>query len=75
MAEFYFSVNLAEDRTLCLAPLTERRISLANQQITDSSGYFLYETRGSGENASVEVIAQVFSEEAAFLLRDQFHMD
>jgi hypothetical protein len=74
MADFYFSVNLDDDRKLCLAPLTDRRLAMAGVELADPSGYFLYEQRGSTELGSVEIIAQVFSDDAAFRLRDMFHM-
>ncbi len=74
MADFYFSVNLEPDRTLCLAPLTDRRISLSGQQVEDTSGYFLFEQRGTGETAGIEIIAKVMDDEAALRLRDMFQM-
>ena len=75
MDEHYFSVRLGEERTLCLAPLTDRRIAMSGQEIPDPSGYFLFEQRGTDENARVEIIAQVLSEDAVFRLRDTFKMD
>jgi hypothetical protein len=74
MAEFYFSVNLDNERTLCLAPLTDCRIAMAGIDIGDPSGYFLFETRGTGDNAGIEVIARVLTEDAAFRLRDMLNM-
>lgn len=74
MSEFYFSVSLDNDRTLCLAPLTDRKIAISGQEIADPSGYFLYETRGSDEAGAVEIIAQIVSEEAVLRLRDMFKM-
>ncbi len=74
MAYFYFSVNLDNDRTLCVAPLTDRQIAAAGQDIADTTGYFLYQTRRSDEIGGMEIIAQAVSEEAAFRLRDMFHM-
>lgn len=73
MGEFYFSVNLDNDRTLCIAPLTDRKIALSGEEINDPSGYFLFETRGS-EDAAVEIIARLQSEEAALRLREMFKM-
>ena len=73
MAEFYFSVNLDNDRTLCLAPLTDRKIALSGEEIADPSGYFLFETSSSDDSA-IEIIARVQSEEAAFRLRTMFKM-
>jgi len=73
MDNFYFSVNLGNDRTLCVAPLTDRKIALSGEDIGDTSGYFLFETRSS-DGFAVEIIAKVQSEEAAFWLRDMFKM-
>ncbi len=75
MEEYYFSTELGDNHTLCLAPLTDRRINLASQEITDPSGYFLYEKRGGGDLAGIEIIAQVFSEEAVLRLREAFGLD
>lgn len=74
MEAYYFSLALGDERTLCLAPLTERRFAMSGQEIVDRSGYFLFEKRGSGESADVEIIAQVLSEEAALRLRDVLGM-
>jgi len=74
MDQFYFSVHLDNDRTLCLAPLTERKVGMSGQDIPDSSGYFLFERRSSDELGGVEIIARVCSEEAAFRLRDMLKM-
>jgi hypothetical protein len=71
---YYFSANLDNDTTLFLAPLSDRRLAMSGQEIEDASGYFLYEVRGRGENAAVEIIAQAVSEEAAFRLKDLFGM-
>jgi hypothetical protein len=73
MAEFYFSVNLDNDRTLYIAPLTDRKIALSGEEIADPSGYFLFEAHSSDDSA-IEIIARVQSEEAAFRLRDMFKM-
>jgi hypothetical protein len=74
MSEFYFSVNLDNHRTLCVAPLTDRRIAMSGQDIEDSSGYFLFERRGTGESAEIEILAQAVSEDAAHRLREMFEM-
>lgn len=74
MPDFYFTVNLDEERTLCLAPLTNRKLALVEDEIEDPSGYFLFECRGRGERATIEIIAKVHSEEAVFRLRDIFKM-
>jgi hypothetical protein len=74
MADFYFSVNLDNNRTLCLAPLTDRRIAMSGMQIDNPSGYFLFEQSGADELAEIEIIAHVLSDEAAMRLRDMFNM-
>ncbi|MCV9938699.1 hypothetical protein OIU35_20320 [Boseaceae bacterium BT-24-1] len=74
MADMYFSVNIDNDRTLCLAPLTERKIIASGQDIADTSGYFLFERRGSGDFATVEIIAQVISDDAVFRIREMLNM-
>lgn len=74
MSEYYFSVNLDNRRTLCVAPLTDRRIAMSGQDVADSSGYFLFEKRGTGDVAEIEVLAQAMSEDAAFRLKDMFNM-
>jgi hypothetical protein len=68
MADLYFSASVDNETTLCIAPLTERRIALSGQEIGDASGYFLYATRKSEEPNEVEVIARLVSEDAAFSL-------
>lgn len=74
MDNLYFSVNLEDDHTLFLAPLTDRRIEMSGQEIANPGGYYLYEKRGSGDWATIEIIAQVLSDEAAMRLRDVFKM-
>jgi hypothetical protein len=70
MAEFYFSVSIDNNRTLHLAPLTDRLIAQSGQEVPDAGGYFLFERRQSEGPQHVEIIAQALSEEAAFRLRD-----
>jgi hypothetical protein len=70
MAQYYFSAKIDSDTTLCIAPLTNRRIELSGQQIDDPSGYFLYQTRGGGEPSDVQILARLDSEEAALRLKD-----
>lgn len=74
MDQFYYTVAIGSNRTLCLSPLTDRLISLSGQEIGDTSGYFLYERRERGDIVDVEVIAHVLSDEAASRLRQVFNM-
>jgi hypothetical protein len=70
MAEYYFSAKVDSETTLCIAPLTSKRIELSGQEVENPSGYFLYQTRGGGEPGEVEIIARLESEEAALRLKD-----
>jgi len=70
MSDYYFSAQIGDEKTLCLAPLSDRRIDMSGQSISDPSGYFLYEQRGSGDMAEVEILAHLLSEDAAFRLRE-----
>lgn len=74
MSEYYFSAQIDRDTTLCIAPITRKRIELSGQQIDDPSGYFLYQTRGGGEPSDVEIIARLDSEEAALRLKDMLSL-
>jgi hypothetical protein len=74
MSAYYFSKALDNYRTLCLAPLTDRRVAESGQDVQDVSGYFLFEKRGCGEAAEVDILAQALSDEAAFRLRELFEM-
>ena len=70
MPELYFSAQLDSSTTLCIAPLSNRRIELSGEELEDVSGYFLYKTVGGGEPEDVEVIARLTSEEAAWALKE-----
>lgn len=75
MAEHYFSTNIDNETTLCIAPLTNRRIAMSGQELADTSGYFLYETRKSEQPNEVRIIAQILSEDAAFQLSRMLRME
>lgn len=70
MSDCYFSAEIGNQKTLYLAPLSDRRINMSGQSIADQSGYFLFEQRGTGDAAEVEILAHLLSEEAAFRLKD-----
>jgi len=73
MLNFYFSANLDNDRTLCLAPLCDRFLATSGQEVSDPGAYFLYERRASDPD-SVRIIAQVLSDEAALELRGMLNL-
>jgi hypothetical protein len=75
MAEHYFSTNIDNGITLCIAPLTNRRLTMSGQEIPNAGGYFLYETNKSECPNEVRIIAQIFSEEAAFQLSRILNME
>lgn len=64
MNAFYFSADIEENATLCIAPLTRRAAEAVGQSWEKCSGYFLFR-RGKGNVEDVEIIAQLESEEAA----------
>lgn len=68
MAEFFMSAQLSDGVTLCVAPLSSRRIEQSGQTIEDQSGYFLYERRLRGNAEVVRIMAQVIDEDAALRL-------
>jgi hypothetical protein len=70
MPEYYFSAKIDSDTTLCIAPITDKRVELSGEQIEDRSGYFLYQTKGRGEPGEVEILARLTSEEAALRLKE-----
>lgn len=69
MADYYFSAKADDDTTICIAPITERRIELSGEKVDDKSGYFLFETRGGAEPSEVRILARLTSEEAALRLK------
>lgn len=75
MEGLYFSARIGDGRTLCLAPITDRRLAMSTQDVNDASGYFLYELIGAGESARVEIIAQLVSEDAIHRLRAMLKLD
>ena len=70
---YYFSANLDNNRVLCIAPLSNRRIENCPERLDDISGYFLFETKRA-EPHSTKVMARIISEEAAFELSELLNM-
>jgi hypothetical protein len=75
MPEYYFSKKIDSTTTLCIAPLSDRRIELSGEQVDDPSGYFLYKTMGLAEPNEVEILARLTSEEAAFRLKELLSLE
>ncbi len=74
MAEYYFSAQMDNGATLCIAPLTDRRIELSGEEIADTSGYFLYSI-GDDLGRDVQILASIPSEEAAWQLKEMLKLD
>lgn len=72
---YYFTVNVDNETTLCIAPLSDRRLALSGQEIPDTSGYFLCEMRKSEQPEEVRILAQLVSEEDAIRLSQVLNMD
>jgi hypothetical protein len=69
MPDYYFSAKVDDDTTICIAPITERRIELSGEKVDDTSGYFLFETKGGAEPSEVQILARLTSEDAALRLK------
>lgn len=74
MAEYYFSAQMDNGGTLCIAPLTDRRIELSGEEVADPSGYFLYSTMGDEHCKAVQILASIPSEEAAWRLKEMLNL-
>ena len=70
MAELFMSAQLSDGVTVCVAPLSDRRIEQSGQSIEDRSGYFLYERRPRGNAEEVRIMARVIDEDAALRLSE-----
>mgnify|MGYP000887214384 CR=1 FL=1 len=73
MADYYFTASRDNGTTLFLAPLTNRHIEAAGQDLPDTSGHFLYESDHSDPDA-IRIIAQVVSSDAVFELKAMLGM-
>jgi hypothetical protein len=67
MSDLYFSTNVGNEITLCIAPLTSAS-ARANGMDDHQVGYFLFEKNHSEDSDNVAVIAHLQSEEAALRL-------
>lgn len=67
MNALYLSANVSDDASLCIAPLSKRKIAACGQDPLDAAGYFLFEQR-HGDPDGVEVLARIETEEAAIRL-------
>lgn len=76
MPDMYYSTNLTNNVTLCIAPLTDQQIASAGPEIADDPlGYFLYEYCADTGPHNVSVIAKVVDDEAAWRLSRMLKME
>jgi hypothetical protein len=71
---YYFSANVDNNRVLCIAPLTNRRIEGCCEPLDNISGYFLFETNRTEGPNSTRILARIVSEEAAVELSAMLNM-
>lgn len=67
MDAIYLSASVDDNASLCIAPLTKRRILASGQDPNDAAGYFLFQCQEDDPD-SVEILARVESEAAAVRL-------
>jgi hypothetical protein len=67
MDAIYLSASIGENASLCIAPLTKRRMLACGHSPSDASGYYLYQCRDDDPD-SAEIIAHIESEDAAVRL-------
>jgi len=72
MSEYYLSAPLDNETTICVAPLSDRRLEMSGEELADKSGYFLYTVRHTTQPETVNILARIHSEEAVWHLKDMF---
>lgn len=68
MADYYYTASRGDGTTLYIAPLTDRVIDAAGQELPAQGGHFLFE-RSDADPSEVRVIAHLMSDEAVFEMR------
>jgi hypothetical protein len=68
VTDYYLSAQVDQETTLCISPMTARRLALSCDEVEDESGHFLYVIRGGDEPREVEILARLTSDEAVFKL-------
>ena len=67
MDAVYLSASVAENASLCIAPLSKRRMLAAGEEPGSASGYYLFQYR-DGDPDNIEILARCDSEDAALKL-------
>jgi len=70
MSDFYYSVKLANSRTLCIGAVTQREVEgvVLRPKRSDETAYYLYEMDAGNLDADIKILAKFISEEAALSL-------
>lgn len=70
MSDLYYSVRLANSRTLCIGAVTQREVegAILRPKRSDETAYYLYEMDSSNLDASIRILAKFVSEDAAMIL-------
>lgn len=74
MAEYYYRASRGNGTTLYIAPLTDRAIDAAGQDLPTSGGHFLFERRDD-DPTEVRVIAHLVSDDAVFEMRQLLDLE
>lgn len=74
MNHYYFTKDIDDFTTLCLAPITNRLAEMSGECPADLSGYFLFQRSRATELLDVKIIAQIHSDEGALELSQMLQM-
>lgn len=73
MNALYLSASVRPGASLCISPLTKRKIAASGQDPTNAAGYFLYE-QIIGDPDSIDILARIESEDAALRMGELLHL-
>jgi hypothetical protein len=74
MADYYYRASRGDGTTLFIAPLADRVIDAAGQDLPTSGGHFLFERRDD-DPTEVRVIAHLVSDEAVFEMKQLLRLE
>ena len=64
MDDLYLTATTESGSELCVSQLTNRQIALSGESLSDCAGYFLFERIGTGDDACINILARLTSDEA-----------
>lgn len=68
MSDYFLCGETRTGEKLVIAPITADIAAAHNMDASESVGYFLYQRSGQSQNLSVNILAKLPSEDAAFEL-------